>query len=117
MNLYPLLFICAWLAGCATKAPASAAPPAAMAMTGRPAASSFRSDSPAIVIPPGTPGMVGMVYGQPLTNCWLEESADLNTWNRTDDFEIETNADGSTGWHIKPQPVPNESFRVGGDAL
>jgi hypothetical protein len=73
--------------------------------------------SQAGILPPPPPGFVlHFIYPFQLTNCYLQSSTDLVNWENRYDFSLETNADGSVGWHLVPDPLkPREFYRSGGE--
>jgi hypothetical protein len=58
------------------------------------------------------------IFPRPLTNCYLLSSTDLVNWENRNDFSLETNTDGSIGWHLIPdQSKPHEFYRSGGETI
>jgi hypothetical protein len=75
---------------------------------------------PEVVLPP--PVLSGFVlhfiFPCALTNCYLQSSTDLIHWENRYDFSLETNFDGSIGWHLPLIPSrPCEFYRTGGESI
>jgi hypothetical protein len=65
---------------------------------------------PKAIVTPAPQFVIPLVYQVPLTNCWLETSADLAHWARCD-FVV-TNGD----WLVHPAG-PYNFYRVGGERV
>lgn len=98
--------------------PQSAVPSLQLEAVPRTAVRVLSSAQPEVELPPVTNDLVlHFDYQKQLTNCWLQQSTDFVNWMDASGFQVETNVDGSPGWHIPPPANPCVFYRVRGELI